>query len=70
MTLRTRIIFWLGKRSKWVRDRFYRKTGRYLWGIVGMVHDHYMMDDFNEEWFRETKELGTLINEALKGVKK
>lgn len=37
----SRLIYWLGKYSKWVRLIYYARTGgRTLWGVYNFIYDN------------------------------
>lgn len=35
-------IYWVGKRSRWVRNTYHRlSSGKYLWGVTGLIRDYW-----------------------------
>ena len=57
------MIWWLGKRFRFVRKFYYKLTGKYLWGVYGMIHDEFMKHfkvvypDHYEDWDEIVKQI-------------
>ncbi len=63
-----KIIFLIGKKSSKFKLWYYKKTGKWLWGIIPWIKLFSIFDSLEKpitNWFKDEKERDSIINQIF-----